>query len=355
MSHQPLRTETNCLNCGTDVAGRYCQNCGQENIVNKQSAWALITHFVYDIFHFDGKFFETLKYLFFRPGRVPLAYVSGKRQSYLDPIRMYLFTSAVFFLIFFGIKKIEFRDDSLTAGPLSPANRFALAASVKSGADSFSRYVLRESLDTTRLVYFRPLKRSSPDSLVTFRGERYGFLSRPDSFEFGHSDWLKGKGWLQRYTRSRVEAIQERVKRGDETLQSLIFNDVLHRLPYLLFVSLPFFALLLKMLYFRRRKNYFYSDHLIFTLYHYIFSFILLLLVMLSAEAGDYTGWGLFGWINFALMLYAMYYLYKGMRVFYEQSRGKTILKFVLLNLMAFFMVVVLFLVFIMISASQIH
>ncbi|MGV3656323.1 MAG: DUF3667 domain-containing protein [Chitinophagaceae bacterium] len=56
---------------------------------------------MYDIFHFDGKFFDTLKYLFFWPGGVAKEYVKGRRNRYLDPIRMYLFTSAVFFLIFF--------------------------------------------------------------------------------------------------------------------------------------------------------------------------------------------------------------------------------------------------------------
>ncbi|RYZ28031.1 MAG: DUF3667 domain-containing protein [Chitinophagaceae bacterium] len=77
VSHQPERKEKNCLNCGATVAGRYCQACGQENIVHKQSAWGLITHFVYDIFHFDGKFFDTLKRLLFKPGLVPKEYIAG--------------------------------------------------------------------------------------------------------------------------------------------------------------------------------------------------------------------------------------------------------------------------------------
>ena len=97
MSHQPERKEKDCLNCGTIIAGRFCQVCGQENIVPHQPVGSLILHFIYDIFHFDGKFFETLKYLLFRPGYVPAQFIAGKRISYLDPIRMYLFTSAIFF------------------------------------------------------------------------------------------------------------------------------------------------------------------------------------------------------------------------------------------------------------------
>ena len=103
MSHKPERKEKNCLNCETIVQGRYCHVCGQENTVPHQSFGGLTKHFIYDIFHFDGKFFETLIPLFFKPGVVAREYTSGKRIKFLDPIRMYLFTSAVFFLIFFSL------------------------------------------------------------------------------------------------------------------------------------------------------------------------------------------------------------------------------------------------------------
>ncbi|HEU0064055.1 MAG TPA: DUF3667 domain-containing protein, partial [Flavisolibacter sp.] len=96
MSHQPERKDRNCLNCGATVIARYCHVCGQENIVTKMGFWALIRHFLYDLFHFDGKFFDTLKNLFFKPGIIATEYTHGKRTKYLDPVRMYLFTSTVF-------------------------------------------------------------------------------------------------------------------------------------------------------------------------------------------------------------------------------------------------------------------
>jgi hypothetical protein len=104
VSHQPERKEKDCLNCGTIVQGRFCHVCGQENLVFKENFWSLSMHFISDILHFDGKFFRTIKDLFARPGFVPKEYINGKRVRYLDPIRMYLFTSAVFFIIFFYMK-----------------------------------------------------------------------------------------------------------------------------------------------------------------------------------------------------------------------------------------------------------
>jgi hypothetical protein len=103
VSHSKLRTDKTCLNCGAEITGRYCTACGQENIEPKQTVWHLIQHFLSDITHFDGKFFITVKDLFAKPGFLSKEYMLGRRVSYLDPIRMYIFTSAIFFLIFFAL------------------------------------------------------------------------------------------------------------------------------------------------------------------------------------------------------------------------------------------------------------
>ncbi len=102
MSHLAQRKEKNCLNCGTTVVGKYCHNCGQENVDPKESVWQLLSHFFSDITHFDGKFFSTLKDLLFKPGFLSKEYMNGRRARYLNPIRMYLFTSFIFFLVFFS-------------------------------------------------------------------------------------------------------------------------------------------------------------------------------------------------------------------------------------------------------------
>lgn len=135
VSHQPERKEKDCLNCGTEVLGRFCHSCGQENIVTRQSFWSLVTHFVADILHFDGKFFHTLALLFTRPGFVAKQYTIGKRMTYLDPIRMYLFTSAVFFLVFFSINDFKFKEKGKEA-VLSNKERIELAESYEEDQDA---------------------------------------------------------------------------------------------------------------------------------------------------------------------------------------------------------------------------
>ncbi len=105
MSHLPERKERNCLNCNAQVHGKYCSVCGQENLEPAESVWHLITHFFNDITHFDGKFFSSLKLLMFKPGFLSYEYMMGRRNSYLNPVRMYVFTSFIFFFVFFAVFK----------------------------------------------------------------------------------------------------------------------------------------------------------------------------------------------------------------------------------------------------------
>src|SRR5437868_15419462 len=107
MSHFHERKEKICLNCGTVIIGRYCHKCGQENIEPREGVWHLVSHFFSDITHFDGKFFTSLKDLVSRPGFLSKEYMRGKRARYLNPIRMYLFTSFIFFLVFFSLYNID--------------------------------------------------------------------------------------------------------------------------------------------------------------------------------------------------------------------------------------------------------
>ncbi|HEV7620687.1 MAG TPA: DUF3667 domain-containing protein, partial [Flavisolibacter sp.] len=128
MSHLPLRSEKNCLNCGTIVIERFCHHCGQENVMTKESFGSLLKHFIFDLLHFDGNFFPTVKYLFTRPGYIPKQYIEGKRMSYLHPVRMYLFTSALFFLVFFGLQNQNFIDSGKTrVGAIDKTERLTMA------------------------------------------------------------------------------------------------------------------------------------------------------------------------------------------------------------------------------------
>lgn len=352
MSHQPERKEKDCLNCGTRVIDRFCQHCGQENIVNHQNFWSLTKHFVYDILHFDGKFFHTIGYIFSRPGFVARQFAEGKRMRYLDPIRMYLFTSAVFFLVFFSLNTITPVEDS-SSGWLTNKERRELAESYQK---RMNRKVADSSLQNRIPLLLDTAKPLNIDSLgwrenFTIIGRNnYASLKEYDSTQQALPA-EKRDNWVSRVVSRQGLKLNEKYRSGDK-VGNILLDSFLHRLPYLLFASLPFFALILKLLYVRR-KQFYYSDHAVFTLYHYIFSFILLLLVVGLDKLEDWTGWSIFNFLMAVLIIYWPVHLAIQLKNFYRQSWGKTTGKFVLLNAAGFFVLILLFIIFLLFSIFQ--
>jgi Protein of unknown function (DUF3667) len=98
MSHKKYRTETTCLNCGTEVSGNFCSNCGQENVETHENFFHLAGHFISDYFHFDSKFFRSLIPLFIRPGFLTKEYWHGRRVHYIHPLRLFFFITIIFMI-----------------------------------------------------------------------------------------------------------------------------------------------------------------------------------------------------------------------------------------------------------------
>jgi len=348
VSHQPERTEKNCLNCGATVIGRYCHVCGQENVVTKESFWSLTKHFAFDILHFDGKFWHTLKYLFIRPGYVARQYCEGKRNTYLHPIRMYLFTSAIFFLLFFTLKGDVLQ---IKQNALSKKDRHELAQSLqeelakKPGDTSLLRQLALLS-DTTKDVNIEQLDSTRQFRISIANSGKYRSVADYDSVQntLPKND---RDGWINRMFTKR--GLELRAKYGNNMRQgiNLIWTDFLHKLPYMLFLSLPFFALILKLLYLRR-KNFFYSDHAVFTLYHYIVSFILLMMMLFIGQLENWTHFSGLAWAVVILFFVWLGYLLIEMKNFYKQGWAKTAIKFLLVDLLGFFVLLILFIAFLL-------
>jgi hypothetical protein len=334
VSHSKIRSEKICLNCGTETTGRYCPACGQENIEPKQTVWHLVTHFFSDITHFDGKFFLTVKDLFIKPGFLSREYIQGRRVSYLDPIRMYIFTSAIFFLIFFSmvnVKNINFGNE--TRKEIAPDSTLhELLSKAKNAKDS------ADILKIKKLINAIPKDiDSTPTHVHTkFDPEKseYASVAAYDSAE-NTLPAVKRDKWLKRRIKIKTIELNQRYKNEKGNLFRELISNYIHNCPKVLFISLPLFALLLKLLYVRR-KQFFYVDHGIFSLHLYIFSFLILLILFGIGELKTDTGWGWLNWIFAAIVIYMFIYYYKAMRRFYGQGRAKTILKYILLFILSF-------------------
>jgi Protein of unknown function (DUF3667) len=344
VSHRKLRSEKICLNCGTETTGRYCPSCGQENIEPKQSVWHLITHFFSDLTHFDGKFFLTVKDLFAKPGFLSREYMMGRRMSYLDPIRMYIFTSAFFFLIFFSVFNVKNMHigDATRKEMQQDSSLNELITGVKKVQDSL------KNLNDLRAGKVPLVRIDENDSSlnhlnVNFDVERseYPTIAAYDSAQHvlpvsKRHNWLK-----RRITIKKIE-LNQRYKNDRGALFRELASNYIHNCPKILFISLPIFALLLKLLYIRRRQFY-YVDHGIFSVHLYIFSFLILLILFGIGGLKTYTGWSWLNWLTGLTIIYPFFYFYKAMRKFYGQRRAKTIFKYILLLFLSLFVQLAIF------------
>jgi len=91
--------EEHCDNCGAPLQGSYCHHCGQPTRHFMRFFPAVVRDIAADSLGIDGRFWRTLKALMFRPGRLTIDYLYGRRVHYSPPFRLYLFSSLVAFLI----------------------------------------------------------------------------------------------------------------------------------------------------------------------------------------------------------------------------------------------------------------
>ncbi len=88
-----------CLNCGTGLLGNYCHRCGQPEHVHRSLAalWHDIAH---SVLHFEGKIWNTLPLLAWRPGELTRRFVQGERARFVSPMALFLFSVFMMFATF---------------------------------------------------------------------------------------------------------------------------------------------------------------------------------------------------------------------------------------------------------------
>lgn len=382
MSHSKERQEKICLNCNAAVVGRYCHVCGQENIEPKETVWSLISHFFYDITHYDGKFFSTTLYLITRPGFLPKEYIEGRRARYLHPIRMYVFSSALFFVIFYSMfhfnpndggekDKVKLKKAKEAVKTLDSARRAALAEA-KNSQDSA---VIERGLVTAVAPYIKTIENAIDEELESdtagttdkfkekYMKKREKWKKKDDGGftinlvgtdkkyrSIAHYDSVQKAlpkaerdNWIARNAKHREIELNERYDGNERAMWKDLIDKFTHMFPYLLFVSLPLYAWYLRLLYRRQKRQFPYVTHAIFLIYLYIFTFIDLLVYFGINSIHTAMNWQWLAILEAVVLLYGVYYAYKAMRKFYGQGRGKTLLKFFILNFVAFWTIIILF------------
>ncbi|WP_153659649.1 DUF3667 domain-containing protein [Chitinophaga sp. SYP-B3965] len=348
MKTQHLRKDKTCLNCGTEVPDRFCSHCGQENVETKESFGHLIGHFFQDITHYDSKFLLTFKYLFTRPGLLTKKYTDGHRMDYVNPIRLYVFTSFVFFLVFGIVNHADDKDKIDSAKKLDASlgktakkleeRKAVLLDSIAMGAkDSLH---LKENLERIESLK-EELKNLELTSIFFANSETpvETGLARYDSLQKALPE-PERDGFVKRYLMKH----SIKMKYDAVAQQKALSESLTHNFPKVMFILLPFFALLLKWAYFRRKM--FYSEHAIFSIHIHTFIFLLSLVAMLLNLLLHYDN--IYAWMFLIVYIYFIIAL----RQFYGGSIWKAILKSLLILISYFIGAIIIMLFFVIIVAA---
>lgn len=88
-----------CLNCGAELHGQFCHECGQ-NVVFAPTIGSFVMEYINNIIPWDPLCIKTVWMLVSRPGRLTNEYVAGRHVSQVNPLKLNLFLLFIFVTIF---------------------------------------------------------------------------------------------------------------------------------------------------------------------------------------------------------------------------------------------------------------
>ncbi len=382
-----------CENCGRELLGEFCYFCGQpvKGLVRHFSS--IIGDFADSVLNLDTRLPRTIWPLFAKPGYLTTEYFAGRRVRYVSPVRLFVFLSIVtFFVAQFtiswsgddivkvddskpGINVDAGQGDSLdqaaTVEEAEKARDRALAEIAKARKETegvpgasigleMGERSIRERADE-RIAALRaeqakaPAKDASravpPSKAVPTGTPSQDAAKKADEDEdddinlsFNGKPWDPKTNpvavpWLPKFVNDWLNA---QIGRGKGNIKRLkedpnAFKDaLLGAVPSTLFVMLPLFALMLKILYVFKRRLY--MEHLIVALHSHAFLCLALLLMFVTIALQNWLApdpgflHGLFGWVEGLLWLWMPIYLLIMQKRVYGQGWTLTLLKYCLLG-----------------------
>jgi len=305
-----------CANCHAALTGEYCTACGQRHEPHVHT----LAHFAGEAFesisHADSRLWRTLVYLFSRPGFLTSEFFAGRRASYLPPFRLYLVISVVFFLVA-GVPKDA---EMIHLDPDTPAQKAATKKALDAMASKLDTQAAGNPVLEAAAKDLRKdaAKVDANVGAADSNGVNSGVRDFCDEFR----DQADSSNATRNHLRDRCRQIAE--DGGKE-----LGVTIVHNLPRAMFVFLPLLAFFMKLLYWKPRR--YYVEHLLFLIHNHAFVFLLLIFIVLFGRI-PYVG-AYVGWLWFAGIFYMVWYIFRGMRNYYQQGRGLTFAKYLTLGL----------------------
>lgn len=198
----------------------YCAVCGQETKLHVASAGEFIHEFVGHYVALEGKLWSTVQKLLFRPGFLSAEYIAGRRARYVQPLRVYL----TFSILFFFVLKLAGTPVGKVEEEIAPTVAHQQAGAPASGMGG-------------------AILQAAPSSLT-----------------------------------ARINAFAARPAAEQSKLLTAAFFAYV---PYAMFILMPLFAFYLKLLYLGSGRRY--GEHLLFALHTNAFAYALFSMVFLTS------------------------------------------------------------------------
>ncbi|HVC37928.1 MAG TPA: DUF4286 family protein [Gammaproteobacteria bacterium] len=312
-----------CLNCGAPLTGKFCANCGQQNHTYAAPLWSVINDFFGNHFGFDTKFFHSILPLLFRPGFLSREYSAGRRMRYINPLRLYIFSSIVLLFIAWTVASPQIA-------------RFNDANCL--GYTNCSVHSKLFSSDQQNLRTNPTLSNKQKQLIASGTQNKEADIAATEAQNDSMSVEMFGK----KFTVSRTE------------FKARLIHDFETYLPKMMFVFLPLVALLLKLFYIRSKR--YYMEHLIFTLHNHAFIYTAMIFMLLAGMLAAHFTWlavparyfkNLVGW-------YIVIYIFLAMRFYYRQSFIMTLVKFLLLGFIYWLTLIITFVLGIILIVTEV-
>lgn len=286
---------TTCADCGAEVTGRFCSNCGQAAHVHR-TLLHLGEELLHGVMHFDGRFWRTLPLLVINPGRLTREWVQGRRTRYVSPLAMFLFT---LFVMFFALSFMPQQEMK----PLGMPERIAAQREAVAEAEQVVA-AARKEVDAAAAA-MEPTGDAPPEvnsgaragvTAGVLAAAQAGLINEKATLERLERDAIEGRhdgltpgSWQAnvadaaatvgkgRETNGLTMTVAKKLKNPDLALYKL--QQTIYKFSFLLVpLSIPFVALM-----FLWKRGFTLYDHGVFILYSLTFMSLLLMVVVLLA------------------------------------------------------------------------
>jgi uncharacterized protein DUF3667 len=312
---------THCENCGAELQGHWCAQCGQPAVEYRRSFRYVLADLLHEFLNWDSKFFASIALLIIKPWRLTNEFLAGHRVRYVNPLRLYLLASILFFFaVNYGAKGIHVDPSKLDAKDRAELESDLKNTDLPPAARDKVDALLR---DTSPSPAASPSSKSpSPEPRLTNEKQRreYGKIGERPFVVF---DDAKSSTPFERWIEGRAKE-----KMGEKgTKMGLFISTLFSNLPYMMLCCIPLFALVLKLLYIRRHR--FYIDHLIYALHIHSFFYVgIMLIVLATIGLTRVLPDAVSGWIIAALWITFVVQIFLSIRRVYRQGWFLSIFKF---------------------------